>query len=248
MLERKVAELEKELAHSRRTESAPRAATADFDEATSMQPRHNNHNTTGKQAHSSMNHEASVELSDEEAIVDTLATTAFSHEPEISIGHFGPSSNHGYFRALSNIFAHLPEDGSAANPKSLHHWSRHRPIPGHSSSPEVSNSELCNPAILPDASTAMFLFNQFFMTMSLSAPYMSRAATLRNYNQAHDQSAHKLTQVRRALFNILWAHGAAADGRAGFEIFYRRAMRCLNSLTIREAGDEWGRQCHPWHP
>lgn len=189
----------------------------------------------------STNADGSIETSDEEGIVDTLATTAFSHEPELGIGHFGPSSNHGYFRALSNVFAHLPEDGSAANPKSLHRWSQYRQVAYEGSAPGVTESQISDPSINPDAAMAMQLFTQFFAAMSLTTPYLSRSIVVRNFNQAYEGHFRQLTKVRRALFNIIWAHGAVCARRTDFEIFYRRAVRFLNSITIREAGDELGK-------
>lgn len=227
-LEQRVAHLERELATSR-SNGALFSSTSSNAEATNG-PLPGN--------------DLPLELSDEEAAVDTLATTVFSHEPEVSIGHFGPSSNHGYFRALSHIFARLPEDGRAADPKSLHHWSRYRHASTSGASQEGLRDEACNPAIVPEASTAMHLFNQFFVCMSLLHPYISRAEVLQSYNGTHGQSTQSLGPIRKALLNILWAHGATAACRNDGEVFYRRSLRCLNNLTIREAGNELGK-LHP---
>ena len=92
----------------------------------------------------------------------------------------------------------------------------------------------------------MFLFNQFFVCMSLLCPYVSRSSVVRNYEHALGDESRAIGAVRRALFNIIWAHGATAAGRSDAELFYRRAMRCLNSLTIREAGDELGEPRHQY--
>lgn len=184
--------------------------------------------------------DASNDLSDGEGVVDTLATTAFSHESEVGIGHFGPSSNHGYFRALSNVFAHLPKDGSTANPKSLHRWSQYRQVAHEGTISAVTESQTDNSGS-PDAATAIYLFTQFFAAMSLTTQYISRSTVIRNFNQAREGHPGQLGKVRRALFNILWAHGAVCADRTDFEMFYRRAVRFLNSITIREASDELGK-------
>ena len=185
--------------------------------------------------------DASIDISDEEGIVDTLATTAFSHEPEVGIGHFGPSSNHGYFRALSKVFAHLPKDGSAANPKSLHRWSQYRQVAREGNASGITESQIFDASKDPDTTTAMHLFTQFFACMSLTTQYISRSTIIRNFNQAREGHFGQVSKVRRALFNILWAHGAICADRTDFEIFYRRAVSFLNSITIREAGDELGK-------
>ncbi|ETN37045.1 uncharacterized protein HMPREF1541_08034 [Cyphellophora europaea CBS 101466] len=234
VLEQRVVQLEKELADIRQ---APLAQTRtqlppSEHQAGTQQPRGN---TSGRPlAH----RDSSLEVSDEEAIVDTLATAAFSHEPEIGIGHFGPSSNHGYFRALSNIFAHLPDDGSAADPKSLHRWSL-----GHITASERSPSrnlleQPLDPMAIPDDTTATLLFNHFFSAVSCTIPYVSRPVVLQRYARARSERFVQLSRVRRAFFNIIWAHGASFSAIEDPETFYRRTMGLLNSLTVREAGDE----------
>ena len=63
----------------------------------------------------------SMNIPDEETAVDTDATKAFSDATQTGgIGHFGPSSTHGYFRILSRQLAHFPFDNSSMKLTSSH--------------------------------------------------------------------------------------------------------------------------------
>jgi hypothetical protein len=177
---------------------------------------------------------------EEEALVDTLATTAFSHEPEIGIGHFGPSSNHGYFRILSSIFAQLPGDGSAADPKSLHRWSQERVSTGIGSTVQDVPITSSNLSDVPSDETAKLYFQHFFTAMSLTMPCVSKSCVMRRYAQAKEDNFRQVSVVRRALFNIIWACGANSCLHAVSEAFYRRAIGLLNSVNIRQSGEEMG--------
>jgi hypothetical protein len=46
-------------------------------------------------------HHTRLNISEDEAAIDALATTAFSHEPEVDIGHFGGFLNRCYTSSLT---------------------------------------------------------------------------------------------------------------------------------------------------
>ena len=179
-------------------------------------------------------------LAEDEALVDTLATTAFSHEPEIGIGHFGPSSNHGHFRILSSILAQLPGDGSTVDPKSLHRWSQDRGPTELGTT--VQNLPIASTSLydIPSDETATLCFQQFFTTMALAMPCVSKPLIMQRYAQAKDEAFQQLGVVRRALFNIIWACGASFCQHMLSEVFYKRAIGLLNSVNIRQSGEEMG--------
>jgi len=238
-LEARVAQLERELAdHHSATLSQRRSPTVEeHQQSRTPTTRPDHPRLTPQQHHEQISTSALVE---EEALVDTLATATFSHETEIGIGHFGTSSNHGYFRILSGIFAQLPGDGHVVDPKSLHRWSQERAstefgFPVHHV-PLIS----CNISDVPDEVTATLYFQRFFAAMLLAMPFVSQSVVMQRYTQAKDQGFRQLDVVRRALFNIIWACGASFCVHEIAEVFYRRAMGLLSSVNIRQSGEEMG--------
>lgn len=206
----------------------------------------------------SLSDEPILGVSDEEATVDTLATAAFSDETETDIGHFGtfsseiqldtllthsslgPSSNHDYFRTLSGIFAHLARDGLAKQPHNLNAWSVTQSLTASVPQRRSHVSGTLDCMVLPDDHTAMTLFNQFFITIALTMPYFSRPALLREYTRLRGGRCQDFDRVHRALFNMIWAHGSSSLEAVNPEVYYRRAVGLLDSLTIRRTSQEMG--------
>jgi len=93
---------------------------------------------------------------------------------------------------------------------------------------------------LPDDHTAMALFNQFFTSIALTMPYFSRPAAVREYTNMKGGRSQDLDKVHRALFNMIWAHGSSSMDSRDSEVYYRRAIGLLDSLTIRRTSQEMG--------
>jgi hypothetical protein len=93
---------------------------------------------------------------------------------------------------------------------------------------------------LPDDATALALFSQFFSTMTSVLPYLLKQSVLREYALHKDEEFKRLGGVLRALYNIIWAHASSSLDRADAELFYRRAVTLLDSLTIRGTSREMG--------
>ncbi|KEF54632.1 uncharacterized protein A1O9_09074 [Exophiala aquamarina CBS 119918] len=191
----------------------------------------------------SLSDEPNLELSDEEARVDTLATGTFSDEIETDIGHFGPSSNHEYFRTLSGIFAHLARDGLSTQPNTLNTWSVPRNLTASVADRRFHCSGALDYMALPDDHTAMALFNQFFTTIALTMPYFSKPTLIHEYTRLKGGRCQDFDRVHRALFNMIWAHGSSSVDSDDSEVYYRRAIGLLDSLTIRRTSQEMVQVC-----
>lgn len=97
---------------------------------------------------------------------------------------------------------------------------------------------------LPDDQTAMALFNQFFIAIALTMPFFSRPALIREYTRLKGGRFQDFDRVQRALFNMIWAHGSSSLDSKDSEVYYRRAIGLLDSLTIRRTSQEMGEfQC-----
>jgi hypothetical protein len=96
-------------------------------------------------------------------------------------------------------------------------------------------------AVVPDDTTALILIKHFFSTTLCVLPYVLEQSILEEYKLHQKQRFSRLTRVHRALYNIIWAHASSSLHRADAEIFYRRAVTLLDSLTIRETSPEMGR-------
>lgn len=154
----------------------------------------------------------------------------------------GPSSNHGYFRALSTILARLADDGSTANPIALSHWQQ-QPLNSHGPQREAVQRPSIDLTASPDYQLAISLFNQFFATTWQVTPYLNKAKIMQQYSHAVSDQFKHTGKVKVALYNIIWAHGAYSASLDTAEMFYRRAIWSMDNLLIREADDDMGM---PW--
>ncbi|KAK5046124.1 hypothetical protein LTR84_008581 [Exophiala bonariae] len=187
--------------------------------------------------------ERNITVSDEEARIDTLATGTFSDEIETDIGHFGPSSNHDYFRNLSGIFAHLARDGFTTQSSALNTWSVPRNLIAGVPERRSHISGIFDCMALPDDQTALALLKQFFTTIALTMPFFNRPALVRGYTKLKERRFQDFDRVQRALFNMIWAHGSCSLGAVDSEVYYRRAISLLDSLTIRRTSQEMVQTC-----
>jgi hypothetical protein len=138
------------------------------------------------------------------------------------------------------VFAHLPEDGSAANPKALNYWHQSTPRHRNQPQPEAPADWHAGEMAIPDSQLASSLFQHFFSTMWQVLPYLERSSLMLSYQQALTDDFKNTRRITMAIFNIIRAHGAYCISYDQAEHFYRRAIGPLNSLLIRDANEEMG--------
>lgn len=173
--------------------------------------------------------------------VDILATAEFGDEPELGIGHFGPSSNHDFFRGLSSTFAQLPKHNYTNNSRFLPRWSNEHQQRWPQFATQQRIPKVASMINHPTEEIAMRYFQVFFDRLAFTMPFIDKLVIMQRYVHTKRTNGSPSSNVHQALFCMIWACGASSAGDRNAEAFYRRAMSLLNSVNIHESGEEVGK-------
>jgi hypothetical protein len=180
---------------------------------------------------------------EDEAAVDELATQVFNELPERNIGHFGPASNHAFFRTLSSAFAFqiplmLQSHTSVSRPPfGLNGLAESRspsPLPARTSSKEDAQHPKVDPFVVPPQKELLDLINRFFATTGAVLPFVDRSVAV----STSDDWVWRTTRSGRALLNIVCAHATLSLNRDTAEVYYHRAVALLDIYTVHGASLE----------
>jgi len=200
--------------------------------------------------------------SDEEANVDVLATEAFNEEAETGTGYFGshtapyidtssttdpligPSSNHAFFRAISDTFARIL--GRATRKVSALRINETRvldktPQEKTSQTPGRSHRSTSSSfSTLPPESEVLRLLDCYFASVGSMLPFVSKPALLGDYRRLRYEDTGPQSRVKRALLNVAFALASATLADGSSETFYHRSLACLDERRLRGASVELG--------
>ncbi|KAF7671296.1 cytochrome p450 [Alternaria burnsii] len=188
--------------------------------------------------------------SQDESAVDLLATKAFDDSPQQDIGYFGPTSNHAFFRRLTDALTQrLPmlcrcagqdiillstsfldqRHSNTAKPP-LEPLPQHNPTNPQSRSHDVASNDR----------DLNGLMNSFFEAQGSVLPYVDKHAI--SFNGAHSflELFHNSSNAKKALLNVIFAHAALTKSCPEAEIFYRRTLALLDGLSLRGSSLELG--------
>jgi len=180
-------------------------------------------------------HQRSAPESEEETNVDLLATETFE-EVESDVGYFGPSSNHAFFRALSDLFARTLTLSSTQ-------WSMHKTgvlsPPSIESLGDVTITAACEiestrgPGPLPHTEAA-HLVEYYFMGIGQMTPFLSKTTILSDLRKEHQWDKRQVG-VKRALLAMIYALATSSSDPRGSAEFYKEAIGYLSSGRLRGA-------------
>ena len=168
----------------------------------------------------------------------------------LSYPHTGPTSNHALFRTLSGIFAQtarsrapLPQQSmqSTMPKQSTISLNPHRE--SDASGQQFSAERMPDhgdPYALPQDQGLRTLVYRFFETVGAVLPYVNKSVLLEQCNRVQHEDYHGFYRSKRALLNIVCAHASLSLPGGTPEVFYRRALTWLDSLTLRGSSLELG--------
>ncbi|KAK5079948.1 hypothetical protein LTR70_009104 [Exophiala xenobiotica] len=178
----------------------------------------------------------SVLESAEEANVDLLATETFEEGVESDVGYFGPSSNHAYFRALSDLFARILTLAPSTWPMRRTDPSKSassEPLVGVASAAAGETESRRAPASLPHAEATQ-LVEYYFMSVGQMTPFLSKSSILSDLKREHLWNRTQ-TGVKRALLAIVYALATSSLHQSRSAEFYKDAVGYLGNGRLRGA-------------
>ena len=199
--------------------------------------------------------------SDDEATVDVLATQAFNEETESEIGYFGnpytvslvcmsyatdsiigPSSNHAFFRAMSDVFARVLSLATRrVNATRMSETQVAEGIPQQKSSQLSGLSHRVTGTqafTLPPELEALCLIDRYFISVGSMLPFVSKPVLLSDHRRLRHGGTGPHFGAKRALLNIIFALASATLADRDSGTFYHRSLACLDERRIRGASVE----------
>lgn len=178
----------------------------------------------------------SVLESEEEANVDLLATETFDEGVESDVGYFGPSSNHAFFRALSDLFARILTLAPSPWPTRRVNTSasaNSEPLAGVASAAAGETGGRRARGSLPHEEAAQ-LVEYYFMSIGQMTPFLSKTTVLSDLRREHLWVRRQIG-VKRALLAMIYALATSSLNQSRSAEFYKDAIDYLGSGRLRGA-------------
>jgi len=154
----------------------------------------------------------------------------------------GPSSNHAFFRAISDAFARiLSLAPRRVNASRMSEARVSEGIP-QQNYPQLSGLSHRITGIqalaLPPEPEALCLIDSYFVSVGSMLPFVSKPTLLSDYRRLRHDDTGPHFGAKRALVNVIFALGSATlvDGDSG--TFYHRSLACFDERRIRGASIE----------
>ncbi|KAI1614677.1 fungal-specific transcription factor domain-containing protein [Exophiala viscosa] len=190
-------------------------------------------------------HEQTVNVEDDDGLVDVLATTTFNDSSDADMGYFGLSSNHALFGSLSDVFIKASRLFGAEGtniqgpPLTLPEQQRGDDAPPTHADMAKASGQEHNPQNnnrsynLPRYQDAVLLINHYFTTVGFVLPYVDRATLVSQYLKITSQNPPNFRRGFFALISIICALSLSSLGDDHAEIYYQRAMAVLSPRCLR---------------